>query len=270
MIITLTRWFWMPLLAITFFSSCIPNKKVVYFQGSSVGLANDSLIKAPRNAYNLLVGDIIDVRVKSKDPVLSELFLMGKSTSMPNMNMSQGLNNGSDIFYLTGYTINTNGDIELPVIGAIHVVGKTLDEIAPIIKERIEKYIIDPYIEVKLGGVRFTALGEFVKPGRYGILQNEVTIYEAIANAGDLTVLADRKHALLIRQYEDGERIHEVDLTSRDLMNTPYYYIQPNDLLYLAPLKVREIGTGQNGAQTFATVVTAITAIALIINLFGN
>lgn len=262
----------LPLLMIIFFSSCIPNKKVVYFQNPSGALINDSLINAPRDEYKLLKGDIIDIRVKSKDPVLSEFFLRGQAAqgAQPSMNMMQGLNNGSDIFYLTGYTVNNNGDIELPIIGVIPVAGKTLDEVTPIIKEEIARYIIDPYVEVKLGGVRFTALGEFNQPGRYGILQNEVTIYEAIANAGDLTVLADRKHALLIRQYPEGERMHEIDLTQRDLMNTPYYYIHPNDLLYLAPLKVREIGTGQTGAQTFATVVTVLTAVVLIVNLFGN
>jgi len=250
-------------------SSCIPNKKVVYFQDDENSLPNDSLVIPQYHDYRLLEGDIIDIKVKSKDPVLSELFLMHQASS--NMQqMMQCAQNGSDIFYLTGYTINSNGDIELPVVGEIHVEGYTLEELKPIVKERIAKYIKEPYVEVKLGGVRFTALGEFNKPGRYGILQSDVTIFEAIANAGDLTILADRKHDTLIRQYPDGERVHEIDLTQRDIMNSEFYFIQPNDLLYLQPLKVRELGTGVTGAQTFSTVVATITGLVVIISLFTN
>ena len=250
-------------------SSCIPNKKVVYFQDKEETLPYDSLIQPPYNEYRLLEGDIIDIRVKSKDPTLSDLFLLQQANSNQNQLM-QGAQNGSDIFYLTGYTINSNGDIEIPIIGEVSVVGKTLEEIKPIVRSRIAEYIKEPYVEIKLGGVRFTALGEFNRPGRYGILQSDVTIFEAIANAGDLTILADRKHATLIRQYPDGERVHEIDLTRRDLMNSEFYFIQPNDLLYLAPLKVRELGTGVTGAQTFSTVVATITGIVVIISLFTN
>ncbi len=184
--------------------------------------------------------------------------------------MMQGAQNGSDIFYLTGYSINSNGDIELPVVGEISVVGKTLEEVQPILIERISKYIKEPYVTVKLGGIRFTALGEFNNPGRYGILQSDVTIFEAIANAGDLTILADRRHATLIRQYPDGERVHEIDLTQREIMSSEFYFIQPNDLLYLQPLKVRELGTGVTGAQTFSTIVATITGIVVIVSLFAR
>lgn len=257
--------------ALLLFASCIPNKKVVYFQDKGQVILNDSLFKAPREEYRLLVGDIINVSVKSLDPALSEIFNMAtQAGNQPNLNMSQGMTNGSDIFYLSGYPVNVQGYVELPVIGAVSAEGKTLEEVSFEIKKLIEIYIKDPFIEVKLGGIRFTALGEFANPGRYGILQSDVTIYEAVANAGDLTVVADRRHAILIRQYPDGERIHQIDLTQRDLIKTPFYYIQPNDLLYLPPLKVRALGTGQTGAQTFATIVTALTAIALIVNLFGN
>ncbi len=264
-----TRTIYLSVTLTIFLSSCIPNKKVVYFQDKENKLPYDSLIQPQYHDYQLLEGDIIDVRVKSKDPVLSELFLMQQAGNNQNQLM-QGAQNGSDIFYLTGYTINSNGDIELPVVGEIHVEGYTLEEIKPIIRERIAKYIKEPYVEVKLGGVRFTALGEFNSPGRFGILQSDVTIFEAIANAGDLTILADRRHATLIRQYPDGERVHEIDLTRRDIMNSEFYFIQPNDLLYLPPLKVRELGTGVTGAQTFSTVVATITGLVVILSLFTN
>lgn len=221
--------------------------------------------------YRLQKGDILDVQVKSKDPQLTEAFMafQGGGNMMQGMQLVQ---QGSDIFYLTGYTVNNNGDVELPVIGMVNVEGKTLLEAKPVIADSIAKKagIIDPYVTVKLGGIRFTAFGEFNRPGRFGILQNQVTIFEAIANAGDLTVLADRQHAFLIRQYPDGQRIHEIDLTDRSLITSEFYHIQPNDQLYLPPLKAREWGTGITGFQTFTAVVGTVTSILLIWNLVAN
>jgi polysaccharide export outer membrane protein len=251
-------------------SSCIPNKKVIYMQDEANQVPLEQIIEYDYPEYRLQKGDILDVQVKSADPKLAEA-LMGAQTA----NMMQGMQlvqTGSDIFYLTGYTVNENGDLELPVIGMVNVEGKTLAETKPAIADSIAKKagIIDPYVTVKLGGIRFTAFGEFNRPGRFGILQNDVTIFEAIANAGDLTVLADRQHALLIRQYPDGQKIHEIDLTDRSLITSEFYHIQPNDQLYLPPLKAREWGTGITGFQTFTAVVGTVTSILLIWNLVAN
>src|SRR5690606_11074595 len=109
---------------------------------------------------------------------------------------------------------------------------------------------------------------EFRSPGRYGVLQSRLTIFEAIAEAGDLLVQADRRHALLIRQYPEGQRVHEIDLTRREMILSEFYYIQPGDQLYVAPLKVREWGTGVTGTQTFSTIVATVSGIVLILTLF--
>jgi polysaccharide export outer membrane protein len=97
-------------------------------------------------------------------------------------------------------------------------------------------------------------------------LQSHVTIFEAIANAGDLTIIANREKALLIRQYPGGSKVHEIDLTNKQIMNSPYYFIQPNDQLYLEPLPVRQFGgnLGVTGFQTFNGVLSALSSILLI------
>jgi len=94
-----------------------------------------------------------------------------------------------------------------------------------------------------------------------------MTIFEAIANAGDLSPIAKRDEILLIRQYPDGTRLHRVNLIDRNLVSSPFYFIQPNDQLYAEPMKVREIGAGENAAQSISLVISSITAAALIINL---
>lgn len=94
-----------------------------------------------------------------------------------------------------------------------------------------------------------------------------MTIFEAIANAGDLTTVAKRDEVLLIRQYPEGTRLHRINLLDRQIVASPFYFIQPNDQLYIEPMKVRETGTGENTAQTLALVFAGISSVALILNL---
>jgi polysaccharide export outer membrane protein len=134
------------------------------------------------------------------------------------------------------------------------------------IETEIRRYITDAYLVVRLGGIRYTALGEFNNPGRFSILQSEVTIFEAIATAGDLTVLANRENARLIRQYPDGLRTHTIDLTDKNIMTSHFYFVQPNDQFYLEPLKQRQYGSdvGITGFQTVLGILSAISSVILM------
>ena len=96
---------------------------------------------------------------------------------------------------------------------------------------------------------------------------DRMTIFEAIAHAGDLTTVAKRDNLILIRQNPEGTEIHTIDLTDRKIVQSPYYFIQPNDQLYAEPMKVREIGSGENAAQSLALIVSSISAVALILNI---
>jgi len=244
--------------------SCIPNKKVVYLQPNPEEQTMlDTLLKPTYPDYKLQVGDILNVDVKSSDP---EITLIFKPSGVLN-NQAMLANNAADVNYLNGYPIDVNGDLDLPLVGKIHLEGLTILQSSELIEEEIKKYITDAYVVVRLGGIRYTALGEFNRPGRYAILQSQVTIFEAIANAGDLTVLANRKKALIIRRYADGTKLYEVDLTDRNLFKTPFYYLRPNDQLYLEPLPVRTFGAGVGvtGFQTFTAVLSAVSSALLLV-----
>ena len=251
-------------------SSCISNKKVVYLQDAAEGVSavpNDSLLSFAYKTYLVQPGDNLDINIKSLDGSTYEMFNTG---GMATQAAGQLMTNGSDIFYITGFNVDANGMVDVPVVGRVAVAGMTLAEVREVLEQAASVYIKDPYIAVKLGGIRFTALGEFRVPGRYGVLQNRLTIYEAIATAGDLQIQANRKEALLIRQYPGGQRIHKIDLTQRDLINSEFYYIQPGDQLYVAPLKVRELGTGITTFQTISAVAATITAVFLVLNFITN
>lgn len=250
------------------FSSCISNEKVTYLQNKSEdeSLEEDKLLSYHIPEYRLQFNDIIDVKVLTAEDLVKNGFnTTDDSNSSMRNSMGQG---GGDIYYMTGYTVDKDGTIRIPMAGQIKVQDMTLEEARLSIEEKLRDYVTSElYVRVKLGGIRYTAFGEFRKPGKYVVLQDRMTIFEAIANAGDMTVVAKRDEVMLIRQYPEGTKLHKIDLNDRSIIQSPYYFIQPNDQIYVEPMKVRELGTGENTAQTLAMVFSAITAVALIINL---
>jgi polysaccharide export outer membrane protein len=254
---------------ILLFSSCIPNERLIYLQNQEgkTAIPEDKIIPHDMPVYRLQYNDIIEVKIQTAEDLLKNGFNL-EAGQMQNQAAFQVAQTGGDLYYMTGFTIDAAGNIRLPVVGDIAVRDKTLDEARLIIEEKLRSYITsDLYVRVKMGGIRFSALGEFRRPGKYVIIQDRVTIFEAIAQAGDLNTIARRENLLLIRQYPEGTRLHRIDLTDRNLVTSPYYFIQPNDQLYAEPLKVREVGAGENAAQSLSLLISSITAIALVLNL---
>jgi polysaccharide export outer membrane protein len=183
-----------------------------------------------------------------------------------------GGQNGGDVFFMNGYSLDENGMVELPLIGEINLEGFNLKEAKTIIEIAVSQYVNkgEYFVRVRLGGIRFSALGEFNSPGKQTILQNRATIFDAIAVAGDLNVLAKRDEVVLVRQYPDGSQIHKINLNDKNLLNSDFYFIRPNDLLYAEPLKVREIGSGSNFLQTLTFLTTTISTFVLVYTLVNN
>ena len=249
------------------FSACVSNQKIIYLQNleGKSPIAEGELITYEIPEYKLQYNDIIDVNIQTETDLLENGFNLRNGQNPQMMQMAQG---GGDIYYMTGYTIDKHGFIRMPLLGEIQVNDKTLDEVRVIVEEALKKYVTSEiFVRVKLGGIRFSTLGEFRRPGKYVVLQDRLTIFEAIAQAGDMTTVAKRDEILLIRQYPDGTKLHRINLNDRQIIQTPFYFIQPNDQIYAEPLKAREIGTGENTAQTVALILSSVTAVALILNL---
>ena len=244
-------------------TSCVPKKKMVYLQQTESN--TDTTFNYKQIDYKLQVNDIIDVKIVSLDEEVNKLFNSSTGTGSVGQTANLG-----DLYYISGYTINDSGNVDLPIIGEVNVLNKTLDEAKAEIDKHVLKYFSKYYLIVKLGGIRFSALGEFNQPGKYIVLQNQATILEAIALAGDLTVVASRGDVKIIRQYPEGTQIHTIDLLDRNLIRTPYYFIQPNDVIYVEPLKVKSWGVGVNGAQSTALILSLISSTLLIIVSFNN
>lgn len=258
-------------------SSCVSNKKVIYMQELEAAdkVAPYASERIPYNweSYLLQYFDIVDINIKTTSLELNTLLEVISGNTAGGAGMGGGGGQaGGDAFFMNGYTIDENGLVELPLIGELKLFGLTTKEAQVLLETELAKYINEDqfFVRVRLGGIRYSALGEFNSPGKRTILQNRVTIFEAIAAAEDLTILAKRDEVVLLRQYPDGSQIHRINLNDRDLLASEFYFIKPNDVIYAEPLKVREIGNATNFIQTLTLLTTTVTAIALILNLVNN
>ncbi len=247
-------------------SSCIPNKELVYFQGNPS--SKKDVYKILNEPYKLQVNDILDIRIKANNEELVALF---KQAETENAGANGQINEGS--FYLNGYTIDRQGEIRIPYVGDLNVLGYTEREVREKIESELGKFfkdIDDVFITVKLAGIRFTVLGEVSSPGTLILFQNQVNIVEAIANAGDITITGNRKNITIVRKHIDGTKKMRIDLTDVSAFDSEVYYIQSNDIIYVEPLKQKSWGTGTTGAQTFATLISVLSLVTTTILLVRN
>ena len=178
---------------------------------------------------------------------------------------------GGDLFYITGLQRCPRWEVSTFLLwGKVDVLGLTLNEAHAVSSTKVSELFTNYHLQVKLGGVRFSTLGEFNRPGKHVVMQNQVTIFEAIALGGDLNLVANREEIRLIRQHPNGTKIHNINLLDESVVGSPYYFIQPNDVLYAQPLPQRSWGVGITGAQTLNTVVSTLsTSAALILSLIS-
>jgi len=257
-------------------TSCISNKKLYYLQDqgneTSPGFATSERIPYKYQEYILQNFDIIEINIKTSVEEINNLFERTSNSDGGAMGMMGGGQAGGDVFFMNGYTIDEQGEVELPLIGKVKLFGLTNEQAKKVIEKELIKYVNKEnfFVRVRLGGIRFSVLGEFNSPGKITILQNRVTIFEAIAAANDLTILANRDEILLLRQYPDGSQIHRINVNDKNLLASNFYFIKPNDVLYAEPLKIREVGNSTNFVQSLTLITTTITAVALILTLLNS
>ena len=253
-------------------SSCIPNEKVLYLQDKTQTIPDDSLISLSRVDYRLQPNDILLINFYSGVAEAVEKYypiFARPNANQVGGNSGGGNNGGGQDPYLTGYNVDKEGNIEINALGRVKASGLTTSELKYEIERQIREKdgVTDILVGVKLSGIPYTIYGEVENVGPNLIRQYEVNILEAIAASGDLTINADRGHVKILRQYPEGIRIHEIDVTGREFISTEYFFIHPDDIVYVPPLKIRELGTGETALQTFATIISVISGTAVIIGV---
>lgn len=204
----------------------------------------------PASDYLIQSGDILYVRLLTGNEEIDQMFnLMGNSGT----NMSAGM------AYYTGYIVSDSGDINLPLLRKVKVSGKNTLTIEREIEAVSKLYLKDAMAIVKLAGFKYTVLGEVRAPGIKELTTSRVNVFEAIASAGEITYYGKRNQVLVLRREGEKLRQFRLDLTSPSIVNSPYYYIHPNDIIYVEPMKVASLRVR---IGDFLTVLGAVTSIA--------
>lgn len=259
--------FYLLLLISTLFTSCIPVKDLVYLQEKGT-VGNETKVSAVESKpYRLQVNDVLSIDIKAIDPKLTAIF-------KPSEGLNGNTNKSETGLYFNGFTVDDHGNIRMPILGEMNVIGYTLEEV----RVKIEKKLLEEYFKteanifviVKLAGFRYTINGEVGSTGTKTLFQERVNIMEAIANAGDITTVGNRKEVTVIRQTPTGVQMNDIDLTDINVMKSPYYYLQPNDYIYVKPLKQKTWGTGQTGLQSLGTIITLLSLGTTLFVLLKN
>jgi polysaccharide export outer membrane protein len=254
-----TRNFIIPILAILMLSSCGSRKNIVYFQDEPVE-SDVSMTEPKQLIYK--PDDILTINVAALDP----------DTVRP-FNLSLVAGGSSDVLSARGglqqqtYLVDYDGNIQFPVLGTLHIAGLTRTELTAMLTEKISEYVTDPIVNVRLANFTVTILGEVRNPGTFTIQDERITVLEALGLADDLTIFGKRKNVLLVREVDGRKKYAKLDLTTVNVVNSPVYYLQQNDVIYVEPnnAKIRSSTYNQNNSVLLSAIGTLTTIIAVFI-----
>lgn len=246
-------------------SSCVSPKSIVYFQGDSTRYYSQEI----KDTYipKIQPSDILSIIVGSLNTEANEVFNTPNQFTTASTNYS---NYGGPRVQPLGYLVDRDGNIEIPLLGKLRIAGMRTDEAADTIRLKLQNYLKEPSVIVRNLNFKVSVLGEVKMPGVYVIPDEKITLPEVLSLAGDLTIYGSRNNVMIVRE-ENGKREYaRLDLTSRELFNSPYYYLHKNDLIYIEPVKARMLDTDSR-IRTVPLIVTIVGGIStlgiLILNL---
>lgn len=243
--------------------SCKPRKELVYYQNI------DGLAQADKlNTYEIKIQpDDLLMIIVSADDAESALPFNLTTVSIPTPGPA-GLNNFLGQQSIQNYLVDANGVIDFPVLGKLKVGGLSRSEVMNILEDKIAKYIKNPIITIRLSNFKVSVQGEVTNPGTFSINSDRVTLIEAISMARDLTIYGKRDNILIIREVNGIKSYNRIDITKADFINSPFYYLAQNDVVYVEPNKVRINGAavGANTGVIISITSIVITLITLIVS----
>ena len=255
-------------LMILMLASCASSKKVAYFQN-----AVDGVVERSEGLYDakIMPKDILTITVSTTNPEAATPFNLTISNTL---NATGQMYSGSGV--LQTYLVDNNGEIEYPVVGNIKVAGLTKNECQELVKSKIKAFLAedeDPIVTVRMSSYRVTIIGEVRSPGVIPVGTEKMSILEALASAGDLTIYGKRDNVMLIREEANGQKtVHRLNLNDANIISSPYYYLQQNDIVYVeangVQAKNSAIGSSTTIWFSFVGIVTSVAS--LLVNILRN
>jgi len=246
------------LILVTLFSSCGSPKDLVYFQDEPL-----SKTKIEDTNYELKykTDDLLTIDISALDPDAVRPF------NLPAVSYSASVISAQGILKMQTYLIDSNGNIEFPVLGTLKIGGLTRTQATEMLKTKLTEYIKSPIVNIRLANFTIVVLGAVNKPGTFTIQDERITLPEALGLAGDLTIYGKRDNIFLIREIDGEKRFAKLDLTSINIVNSPLYYLSQNDVIYVEPnnARVKQSTFNPNNGVVISAIGTLATIVAILI-----
>ncbi|MDE5835383.1 MAG: polysaccharide biosynthesis/export family protein, partial [Paramuribaculum sp.] len=246
-------------------SSCSSHKShLTYLSG--LPEAKEGKLNSTEYSIKIVPEDELEIVVTSTVPAATAEYNIPAS----NAQYSAGQNSIISTSEQQKYIVNKNGDIDFPVLGTIHVAGMSTTELKNYLTSRIEENVTDPKVKVRLINFKVNVMGEVRTPRTIDVKSERFSIFDALASAGDMTEYGRRDNVTVIRETPDGLVYHRLDLTNPDVIASPYYYLQQNDVVIVDPNSVRESNARYNTNNSYklsviSTIVSAVSVIASLV-----
>ena len=235
---------------------CIPRKKLAYFQAPSERRV-DSTFSPTRTDYPLQPGDLLSLRFTGPDPVAIQPFGQENITSANAQVTNIAL-------YVQGYSVSDSGMVDVPVIGRMKVGGLTVEQAERVVQTKLNAFVRGAVVKARLVSFKVSVLGEVRTPGTLYIYNERLTLLEALGYAGDLTDLGNREKVMLIRNRSGKVSLYTLNLTDRRLLGSPYFYLQPNDVIYVEPIANK---ADRLNLPALSILLSAITSLLVLVSI---
>ena len=250
------------LLLINGLSSCMSTKQATYFSNAS-----DTTILTRLDEAETLIqkNDMLSVYISSLNPEASAVFNAPNSQATTTSTTTGSASAG-------GYLVNTDGNIQIPILGNIKAAGLTKKQLKADITNSIidKKLLIDPIVTIRHLNYEVTVIGEVSRPTVINVPNEKISLLKALGIAGDITVFGKKDNVMLIREIEGKRKVKRIDLNSNNFLSSPFYYLQPNDIIYVEANKFKVMNANRN-QQLLPTILSGLSIIAIVITtLFRN
>ncbi|MEG9327951.1 polysaccharide biosynthesis/export family protein [Salinimicrobium catena] len=247
------------ILSLLLTGSCVSRKKMAYFQNMEELKAN---IDASKSALKIQPNDLLTITVSAANMEAVQPFNL-PVTSAPRMGEPGSVTGNMQ---LQSYLVDSDGNIEFPVLGTVHVAGLTRQQLVEKLKKEIAAYVQDPIVNIKIINFQVTVLGEVNRPGTFTVPDERLSLTKALGLAGDLTIYGRRDNVMILRETGETKEYKYVDLTDSDFLNSPYYYLQQNDVVYVEPNKAQLQGASYNrNAQVYISIASVLISLIIVI-----
>jgi polysaccharide export outer membrane protein len=247
-------------LCIFFLASCASPEEFYYLRDAGNEKIADQAVDSTASNPTIAIGDQLSIVLTSASVELNALI------NSANFGGSQvGIGQGIVVSPVMGYLVNANGEIDFPKIGKLKVEGNSMDAVKNTLEKSLSGYVKDPSITIRRLNFRVTVIGEVVRPGIVQIQYDRMNILQALAQAGDLTIFAQRENILLVRETSRGKETVRISLYDKALLSSPYYWLQSGDILYVQPNKTK-VNTNTTFFQVWPTIISSLSIFLVIVN----